>query len=62
MVVPDCSAAFAPEWDALNAFFFGQQFLKDLLLKLKTFIHTWVVWEYEILLKMPLKRQEQEQV
>ena len=22
MVVPDCSAAFAPEWDALNAFFF----------------------------------------
>ena len=51
-VVHDCSAAFAPVWDALNTFS-GQQFLKDLFLKLKNiyshFLPKWVVWEYEIL-------------
>ena len=26
MIVPDCSAAFAPEWDALNAFFLASSF------------------------------------
>ena len=65
-VVPDCGAAFAPIWDALNQSFWPAVFDGAISLTLKnSYSHSlfeWVVWEYEIQLKqlmVLIKHQEQ---